>query len=180
MTAPVFVDANVFVYARDPRDAAKQARAADWLAHLWRERTGRTSAQVISEYYVTVTRKLAPRIAPAEAWDYANALFAWRPQPIDEALLARAREVETRYRLGWWDSMVVAAAQLQGCALLLTEDLQDGAVLGGVTVRSPFKAEVGQPAAIYAVGAAAKSRHPPRGRPKRSIGAARPVAAEGK
>jgi predicted nucleic acid-binding protein len=178
MTGPVFVDTNVLVYARDPRDAAKQARAADWMAHLWRDRMGRTSAQVVSEYYVTVTRKLTPRVAPEEAWDDASALFAWRPQPVDEALLARAREVEQRFRLAWWDSMVVAAAQLQECVLLLTEDLQDGAVLGGVTVRSPFKLEVGEPAAAYAAGPAAKSRHPPRGRPKRSAGVSR--AAQGK
>jgi len=77
MTAPVFVDTNVLVYARDPRDAAKQARAADWIEHLWRERTGRTSLQVLSEYYVCLTRKLSPRVASDEAWDDAKALFAW-------------------------------------------------------------------------------------------------------
>ncbi len=38
MADPCFVDANVLVYARDPRDPAKQRRASDWLDHLWRER----------------------------------------------------------------------------------------------------------------------------------------------
>lgn len=63
--------------------------------------------------------------------------------------------------------MVVGAAQLQGCALLLTEDLQDGAVFGDVTVRSPFTLDVHEPAAAYAVTPAARPRHRPRGRPKR-------------
>ena len=67
----------------------------------------------------------------------------------------------------WWESMVVGAAQLQGCALLLTEDLQDGAVFGGVTVRSPFTLSVREPAATYAAIPAAKPRHRPPGRPKR-------------
>lgn len=110
MTAPVFVDANVLVYARDANEQAKQPRAAEWIARFWRERSGRTSTQVLSEYYVTVTRKVRPRVTPEDAWNDVKSFLAWRPQPIDEALLQRAREIEQRYRLSWWDSMVVAAA----------------------------------------------------------------------
>jgi len=167
MTGPVFVDSNVLVYARDPRDPAKRARAASWIAHLWNERLGRASAQVLSEYYVTITRKLRPGVAPEDAWDDVKSFLAWRPQSIDEALLQRAREVEQRHRLSWWDSMVVAAAQLQDCALLLTEDLQDGAIFGGVTARSPFTLALEEPRTKYKFASAAPP-HPRRGRPRRS------------
>ena len=167
MTAPCFVDANVFVYTRDPRDGAKQARATEWIAQLWRERSGRTSMQVLSEYYAVATRKLESRVAPGVAWEDVSSYFVWAPHPVDEALLRRAREVEQRWRLSWWDSMVVAAAQLQDCALLISEDLQDGAVFGGVAVRSPFTLDIREPAAAYAAAPAAKPRHRPRGRPKR-------------
>jgi predicted nucleic acid-binding protein len=167
MTATVFVDTNVLLYWRDGRDAAKQARAAEWLAHLWRQQTGRTSTQVLSEYYVNVTRKLDPGLPADEAWDDVEALLAWDPQPIDGALLRRGREVSSRFELSWWDSLVVAAAQAQGCALLLTEDLQDRAVFGGVTVRNPFALSLGEEAAAYVAGPVAASRHRPRGRPKR-------------
>ena len=51
MTALVFVDTNVFVYARDPRDPAKQAKARDWLGLLWERQRGRTSMQVLNEFY---------------------------------------------------------------------------------------------------------------------------------
>jgi predicted nucleic acid-binding protein len=167
MTGPCFVDANVFVYARDARIATKRARAERWIVHLWQEHAGRTSVQVLSEYYAVATRKLTPRVPSAEVWEDVEGLFSWRPQPIDEVLLKRAHEVEQRWRLSWWDSMVVAAAQLQDCALLLTEDLQDGAVFGGVTVRSPFTLSAEEPPAGYAAAATARSRHRPRGRPKR-------------
>jgi predicted nucleic acid-binding protein len=173
MTGPCFVDANVFVYARDPRDPRKQARAVEWVDLLWRERLGRTSAQAIAEFYAVATRKLG---FPAErAWQYAERYFAWRPIAVDETLLGRARQVEQRYRLSWWDAMIVAAAQLQDCVLLLTEDLQDGMLLGSVTVRSPFAHSVGEPAAKYDVAPQAISRHRPRGRPRRglALGAAR-------
>ena len=166
MTGPCFVDANVFVCAHDPRDPSKQARARQWIDALWRERLGRTGIQVLSEYYAVATRKLAPRFPPERAWDYVNELLAWAPQPVDAALLKRAHEIEQRWRLSWWDSLVVGAAQLQDCALLLTEDLQDGAVFGGVTVRSPFTLDVREPVPAYAV--ASPPRHRGRGRPRKN------------
>src|SRR5690242_16031824 len=166
MTAAVFVDTNVFVYARDVREARKQPHATTWLEHLWRRQLGRTSVQVLAEYYATVTRQLDPGLPPAVAWEDVSQLMAWRPQPSDETLLKRARDIELRYRLSWWDSLIVAAAQLQGCALLLSEDLQDGGDYGGVTVRNPFTLEVSEPAATYAVATTARG-HPQRGRPKR-------------
>jgi predicted nucleic acid-binding protein len=169
MTGPVFVDTNVFLYARDSRDAAKQAAAASWLEYLWREQLGRTSTQVLSEYYVNLTRKLVPGMPADEAWDDVTALLHWRPQPGDEMLMLRAREVERRFRLSWWDALVVAAAQLQGCTLLLTEDLRDGQDYGGVTVRSPFSISIEQAASHYAVPPP-RDRAPRRGRPPRGGG----------
>jgi len=167
MTAPVFVDTNVFLYARDAGEPVKQPRAAAWLERLWREQLGRTSVQVLSEYYVNVTRKLDPGLPADDAWDDVLALFTWRPQPIDEALMRLAREIEKRHRLSWWDSLVLGAAQLQGCALLLTEDLQDGGVYDAVTVRSPFTLALGEPIAPHTVASVATRPHPARGRPKR-------------
>lgn len=168
MTAPVFVDTNVLVYARDADDAAKQTRAAAWLEILWREQVGRTSMQVLSEYYVTLTRKLHPGVPTAEAWDDVSALLTWRPQAIDAAIMQRGREIEQRHRLSWWDSLIVAAAAAQGCALLLSEDLQDGGVYAGVTVRSPFTLSVDEPAETYTMAATATRGHPRRGRPRRA------------
>lgn len=167
MSATIFVDTNVFLYARDASEPARQPLAAAWLAQLWRERTGRTSVQVLSEYYINATHKLRPGLPRDEAWDDVQTLMAWRPQPLDSTVLEAGRDIERRYRLTWWDSLIVAAAQAQGCALLLSEDLQDGIVLGGVTVRSPFTLHAQEAAAAYASAPTAASPHPPRGRPKR-------------
>jgi predicted nucleic acid-binding protein len=165
MTVLVFVDANVFVYARDARDRLKHTRAIAWVERLWRDRCGRTSMQVLTEYYVTVTRKFRTPVDPDDAWDDVKALFAWQPHPVDATLLRRAREIERRHRLSWWDGMIVAAAQLQDCSLLLTEDLHDGAAFGGVTVRSPFTLAAEEDPAAYAAPSAARL-HGPRGRPR--------------
>jgi predicted nucleic acid-binding protein len=168
MPGHVFADANFLLYVLDERDPAKQACASAWHEHLWRQGLGRLSMQVLSEYYVNLKRMAARRLTPDQAWAQAARYFAWNPRAIDEELLRAARSVEQRYRISWWDSMVVAAAQLQGCEILLTEDLQDGAVFGAVTARSPFTLEVRQPLASYAVLPLAARLHRPRGRPRRS------------
>jgi predicted nucleic acid-binding protein len=165
MSVLVFVDANVFIYQYDPREPLKRARAAEWLATLWRDRRGRTSMQVLSECQWNLARKYG--ISPDEAWDDVSALFEWSPQPVDRAVLEGAREIERRHRLSWWDSLIVAAAQLQNCAMLLTEDLQDGATFGAMRVVNPFLHAVREPAADYLV-AQAVSTHRPRGRPRRA------------
>lgn len=167
MTGTVFVDANVFLYAIDETDPAKMARARAWVDRLWDNSLGRTSTQVLSEYYVNLRRKARETLSPDEAWGRVARLLQWKPQPVDEPLLLRAREIEQRWRLSWWDSMIVAAAQLQACALLLTEDLQDGAAYGGVTVRSPFTLDVREPVPAYAAAPAARPRYRGRGRPRK-------------
>jgi predicted nucleic acid-binding protein len=169
MTAAVFVDTNVLVYARDAGEPAKQPVAANWIERLWIEQTGRTSIQVLNEYYVTVTRKLRPGMSPDEAWSDVHALLAWDPQPVDRDVVLRARDIERRNDLSWWDAMIVAAAQVQGCILLLTEDLHDGWHCDGVTVCNPFTNSVAEDLARYTTAPAPKSRHRPRGRPRREI-----------
>jgi predicted nucleic acid-binding protein len=163
----VFVDTNVLVYARDASEPHKQRLAAQWVTRLWREQTGRTSMQVLNEYYVTLTRKLKPGLKADEGWDDVMLFLAWTPQIVDRELLLSAREIERRYGLSWWDSMIVSAARLQECATLLTEDLQDGMIFGSVTVRNPFAAGVAEDSAAYKILPAIPQRHRPRGRPRR-------------
>jgi predicted nucleic acid-binding protein len=149
MTARIFFDTNVFVYEKQARESVKQPLAAQWLERLWNEQIGRASVQVLNEYYTTLTRKIKPAVPPADAWDDVKNLIAWNPQATDLELLHRGREIEQRYRLSWWDSLIVAAAQLQNCVLLLTEDLQDRAVFGSVTVRNPFTCSVSEDLTAY-------------------------------
>ncbi len=164
MTVRCFVDANVFFYARDPRDPVKQARAAEWIDRLWENHEGRTSCQALAECYSAMTRKLG---VPAErAWESVSRFFAWSPQPVDTGVLELAHQLGRRYQLSWWDSTIVAAAQMQDCLILLTEDLQDGMIFGTLAVRSPFSSVLEQPMAGYALARTAPL-HRPRGRPRR-------------
>lgn len=95
------------------------------------------------------------------AWADVQSFLAWDPQPIDTDVLAHARQVEARFQLSWWDSLIVAAAQVQHCVLLLTEDLQDGAVYGSVTARNPFRLSVQEAIATYGAAPAPRYRRRP-------------------
>ena len=170
MSALVFVDSNVFVYARQARETQKQPIAAQWIDRLWREQIGRTSIQVLNECYAALTRAARLPPPPSIVWDYVRSLLAWNPQPVDADVLLRAYEIEQRHRLNWWDCLVVGAAQLQGCSVLLTEDLQDRAVYGGVTVRNPFAMAASDDLGAYSLYGADVAAHPRRGRPRRARG----------
>ena len=136
MTAPIFVDTNVLIYALDKADLRKQQAARVWRAELWKSGCGRISYQVLQEFYVKVTQKWpgARKQARAEVRD----LLAWQPIPVDAALLEHGWRIQDRYRLSYLDALVVAAARAASCRYLLTEDLQADQDLDGVVVVNPF------------------------------------------
>ena len=137
MTAPVFVDTNVLLYAVDAGDPRKQRAAMAWRNELWRSRRGRVSYQVLQEFYAQAVRK-SPRQAEAARAEVRD-LFAWNPIAVDEAVIETAWGLQERYSLSFWDALIAAAAHALGCTFLLTEDLSHGQLLDGVRVVDPFR-----------------------------------------
>lgn len=133
-----FVDTNILVYARDPGAKTKHRIAFDLVDRLWTERTGRISVQVLSEFYVCVTRKLKPGLSEAEAWQDLELLRAWNPAPTDWKLMRRACELAQAHAFSWWDALIVASALAQDCKLLYSEDLQHGQRVDGLRIINPF------------------------------------------
>jgi len=133
-----FVDANVLVYAFDSSAGRKRETARALLERLWETRAGCVSIQVLQEFFVAVTRKVAAPLTADEAATRVRDLAAWRvftPGPDD---VIAAIGVHTRARIGFWDAMIVVAAAESGCTVIWTEDLNDGQELEGVRVRNPF------------------------------------------
>jgi len=133
-----FADTNIFVYARDANDPVKQSIAGDILRTLWRKRTGRLSAQVLQEYYVTVTRKLKPGLPPFEARGDIRDLNSWGPRQVTTGILECAWEIEDDFGLSWWDSLIVASALDCEATSLLSEDMQDGLTIRSLQIVNPF------------------------------------------
>ena len=136
MTVPVFVDTNVFIHAVDQADLRKQQAARSWRAELWRSRRGRTSFQVLQEFFVNVTQKALSSREDARA--EVRDLLAWNPIPVNAMTLEHGWKIQDRYKLSFWDALIVAAAKQALCGYLLTEDLHAGQDIDGVTVVNPF------------------------------------------
>jgi predicted nucleic acid-binding protein len=132
----VFLDTNVLVYLVDRSEPAKRERAHAVLrAH---QRAFVISAQVLSEFYVVVTRKLAEPLTEEAAVALVRRFSGLRTVAIDPSLVASGIAISRERRIAYWDGLIVAAAKAGGCGRLLTEDLDAGSVIAGVSVENPF------------------------------------------
>ena len=137
MTAPVFVDTNVFIYAVDESNQKKHDAAKLWRAELWKSRSGRLSFQVLQEFYANVARKWPAARQQAQA-EVRN-LLAWRPVVVDAEVLDQAWKIQERFQISFWDSLIVAAAKKSSCRYLITEDLHADQDFDGIIVLNPFR-----------------------------------------
>ncbi len=138
MTERVFADTNVWVYLVDNDEPVKQARAREVLA----PRSGVrhvTSAQVMSEFYVTATRKLGRPASEDVAARIVERIARLDVVPIDAGRVRAAIDGARAWGLSYWDALIVVAAQAGGGTRLLTEDLADGVTYGTVRVENPFR-----------------------------------------
>jgi predicted nucleic acid-binding protein len=136
-----FVDANVLVYAFDSSAGPKQQAAQQLLEKLWETSTGCISIQVLQEFFVTVTRRVAKPLPVEDATARVREFATWKVfAPTTDDVLA-AIGLHTQARIGFWDAMIVLAAAESGCDVLWTEDLSDGQLLHGVRIRNPFAGE---------------------------------------
>ncbi len=137
MRAESFLDTNVFVYAAAGcgDEEPKRERA---LALIDEEDIG-ISAQVLQEFYVTVTRKIENPMTSEQALEWVEQLEAFPCLAVDASLVKVAAEVSERYRISYWDGAIVSAAQLLGAETLYTEDLNDGQLYGTVRAVNPFR-----------------------------------------
>lgn len=142
MTGRSFVDTNVWVYAVDAGEPAKRAVARAVLEPT----SGKdivVSAQVLGEFFVAATRKLATPVPEAEALAMVDRMARLPVVPIDAGLVRSAITGTAAWGLSYRDSLIVAAAESSGCAVVLSEDMSDGQVYGAVRVENPFRATAG-------------------------------------
>lgn len=140
MSAEAFIDTNVFIYHLDQSDPAKQARAEALVRDALVNGSGCTSVQVAQECMNTVLRKAQVRLSIEQAGRYLGHVLAPLVRvPHTVALVQQALGVHARWGFGFYDALIVAAALSAGCRRLLTEDLQHGQRIEGLTIENPFR-----------------------------------------
>ena len=134
MSGGVFFDSNVLLYTlaeNDPREAA----AAGLLA------TGGTiSVQVLNEFAAVARRKM--RLSWPEVEQALDAIRALCRPPLPITLATHEAALGIAGRLGYrfYDGLIIASALEANCAVLFSEDMQDGQVIEGrLTIRNPFR-----------------------------------------
>ena len=138
MNVKAFVDTNVLVYAYDRGAGSKHERASGLLEELWVDGNGLLSTQVLQEFYVNVRRKAKKPISHEQARTLIADYLSWNPFVNDGATMLEAINVEQRYKLSFWDALIVVAAQKSGASVLFSEDFNDGQKFGAVQVQNPF------------------------------------------
>ena len=135
-----FIDSNVFVYLFDETDERKREIADGIVESALQAHSASISFQVVQETLNVVTSKLPTPMTAEDAGRFLERVLEplWRIS-LSLALYRRALDLQTRYRYGFYDSLIVAAALDAGCTRLYSEDLQDGQRIEGLTVENPFR-----------------------------------------
>lgn len=126
-----FVDTNIVVYAFGPGPKSEPALAKLGEATI--------SVQVLNEFANVCLRKLhydqstLDRLISDIRWKAGEIV------PVTEETHDLARKIVFRYKLGFYDSTLIASALLADCVTFYSEDMQSGMVIEGLlTIRNPF------------------------------------------
>jgi predicted nucleic acid-binding protein len=138
MSDRAFLDTNVLVYAVDEAEPGKRAEARRLLGSAG-EQEFVLSSQVLGEFYAVATRKLEQPVPEAVAAAVIDLLGGLPTVSIDAALVKSAVQTSRSAQLSYWDGLIVAAAAASGCVRLLSEDLNDGQLIGSVRIENPFR-----------------------------------------
>jgi len=138
MKDKVFLDTNILIYAHDMDAGVKHDAARSIVEKIWDDEAGIISTQVIQEFYVNVTRKMPKPISPVQARGIIINYFSWQVEAIEPHTILSASEIEEKYILSFWDSLIIATASQAEANKILTEDMNHGQIIEGILIENPF------------------------------------------
>ena len=145
MSARYFVDTNILMYTHDASTGAKHERAKELIAQLWHDRSGVVSTQVLQELSVNLRRKAGRPLDTGATREIITDYLTWQVIVNGGASILEALDLEARYRVSFWDALVLHAALASGAEVLYSEDLSDGQTYGSVRVVNPLRDRQGTP-----------------------------------
>jgi predicted nucleic acid-binding protein len=139
MSARFFLDTNIFVYCFDAGSPKKAALAKTLVRKAIATQGGVVSYQVVQEFFNVALRRFANPMTWVDAEQYLSTTF----RPLlsvhsSHALYAEALQIGARFRLAWYDSLIVASAIEGQCDILYSEDFQHGQQMGRLRISNPF------------------------------------------
>jgi predicted nucleic acid-binding protein len=132
----IALDTNILAYAEGINGATRKASTLALLEQLPPDSTF-LPVQTLGELFNVLVRKAgrSPSAARAAMLNWGD---AFRLIETSASVMLSAADLATDHRFSIWDAVILSAAADAGCRLLLSEDMQDGFIWGGVTITNPF------------------------------------------
>ncbi len=139
MSDKSFVDTNILVYAHDRAAGERHARAAALVGQLWSTASGVLSTQILQELCFSLQRKLARPLSASETRRVVQPYLSWEVVVNTPQAALDALEISSRYKISYWDALVLHAAEFSGATVLYSEDFSHGQRYGSVRAVNPFR-----------------------------------------
>ncbi len=137
MKGKFFIDTNILVYSFESSDKGKKAR--DLITQALLDHSGIISYQVVQEFINVATRKFKVPMKTEDLSRYLKeVLFQLLEVYSSQELFISALDVSERWKYGYYDSLIIAAALSAECKVIYSEDLQEGQKIYGTTIINPF------------------------------------------
>jgi predicted nucleic acid-binding protein len=133
-----FVDTNILVYAHDRSSGLKHKRAQSLVEGLWNSGAGVLSTQVLQELCVNLRRKTSHPLSLEETSRLIEDYSRWEVVLNTPGSILAALAIEARYKISFWDALILQAAESAGVEIVYSEDLATGQSYGTVRVMNPF------------------------------------------
>lgn len=138
MNDKCFFDTNILVYANDSSEKAKQEIARSLIKDSLNKQNGVISVQVLSEFWVTVTRKIKKPFSIEIAEKEIELFQLMEIVSLNYSLFKDAIRFQRLMQISYWDSLIIAASHSAGCKTIYTEDLNHGQIISNMELCNPF------------------------------------------
>ncbi len=133
-----FIDTNILIYAHDKTNKYKYEKAFNLINTLWENRKACASIQVLQEFYVVVTKKIKNTANIEDIKKIISALESWDIHSPSVRDVLESIEIQDRYNISFWDSMIICSAKRKKCDVIFSEDLNNGQLYEGIIIKNPF------------------------------------------
>ncbi len=142
MADKYFIDTNILIYAHDPKTGVKHSRARKLVEKLWDSGEGVLSTQVLQELCINLRRKTVTPLPPNEIRGLIQDYLSWEIVINSPEAVLQALDIEARFKISFWDALILQAAESSGAAILYSEDLATGQKYGSVRVVDPLRIDM--------------------------------------
>lgn len=139
MKGKYFLDTNILVYAHDSGYLSQKNISESLIVKGIMDEVAVISTQVLSEFFVTITRKVEKPLAVKAAKKEIKLLGSMEIVELDMEMILLAIDLHIKNKISYWDSLIIISAQQSGCSCIYSEDLSDGQIFNNIKVINPYK-----------------------------------------